>query len=156
MDFKVVFRTKSGKLLESLGKPGLDILDLIRSEKEEYANVSAENINFDGSCPIHGDEVTVRLTEAQARISEYFKGKTTIVVTVPEESFYMFVDLSVQEYWASEYFPLIKLFGTGLFGKNRNTHINLLSVEYKFDKETLISSWIKAGCPIEWDPRVCK
>lgn len=156
MHFKVIFKTNTGKLLESLGKPGLDILDVIRLEKKEYANVAADDITFDESCPVNGDSLSVKLTEDQARASEYFKGKTTIKVTVPEESFYMFVDLNVREYWRSEYFPLIKLFGTGFFGKTRDTHINSLSVEYKFDKEALISAWIDAGCPIEWDPRACK
>ena len=152
MDFKVVFKSRNkSKLAETIGQPGIDILDLIREEKEEYKELSCNNINFDSRCPIGDDTYNLSISEDYARKTGLFHGRTEVVVLVDSNNFSKFVKIDIEEKFERDYIGK-RLFNIiPWFGNDQVIELYRLDVDYKVDKELLCSDWKDAGYPLHWD-----
>jgi hypothetical protein len=163
MDFTVKFTTgnKDLPLVEKVGTPGLDILDLIRETYPVAKNMSSHRIYFNDSCPIDGSAMLIEVTEEQARQSGRFKGKTKVEVLVPGSSFSRFIDLSLkEEYYAEEeerwLLPtLAKIPFLRWLIPIRTITTRVLQgvkVDYVYTKGDVLNKWIADGHPLEWHP----
>lgn len=164
MNFNVCFTTNNGELplVEKLGKPGLDILDLIRETYPEIKNLPSSDISFNDHCPINGSIMYIKVDEGVARKSGHFKGKTDVAVVVPEASFSKFVDLEIEKHYSDNYedtyvFPSlanIPFLQWAAFKTIKVTPDVLYraDVNYTYSSKTIIKQWIADGCPLDWKP----
>lgn len=149
MEFGVVFKTRKGEpLVEKLGTPGLDILDIVISENPEIANLKIENIRINTSCPINGDQKYIEVPVVTARKSGHFAGKTQISVNVSAGFMSQFVTFDTRigyhEYNNRNWIVRCVMQG-GPFKKNVPVSS---SSDYKFDKEALLAHWAAKGYPM--------
>ena len=148
MQFHVEFTTgdKDKQLLDKLGSPGLDIIDLIRKTHEASRHLPADKIVFNDSCPINGHCKYFCLSEDQAREANRFAGKTEVNVLVPEFFMGKFVDLKTfTEY---ETVTTNRLFG--LLKTSRKEVYRTVS-RYVYDEQEIIRGWLDAGAPLSWE-----
>ena len=142
MYFHVTFRTrtKTEKLIEYIGDAGIDILDDLREAVPFIKGIPVENIDIDTSCPITRYKTTVSLSEAKARASEHFGGRTGINVTVPALFLSRFVEWETKKrYNTKEFTRFIK-----------TKHITGVTCEQRLDEDKLYQAWKEKGYPLEW------
>jgi hypothetical protein len=153
MNFTVRFITKNKKqmLIAALGRPGLDMLDAIREDYPELAEIKAGNINIYPECPIDGSGAEFKLAEDLARTSGLFKGRTFVEVQVPEHFFSRYVRCNINRHY--EAFYVRDPFYIGSFRLRKAITKDVLSgasTNNTFDRDCLMKEWKEAGFPTDW------
>ncbi len=158
MEFIVEFRTPDTKederrlpLVEKLGRPGIDMLDLIREEDEELKDVTAKNIWADTSCPIDGSSKSFSIGEDAARKSKLFTGKTYVTVVVPEAFLSRFIKFKAEKFYGRKVVKqAYSLFGVQI-GKDKTERIvDSVNTKYTYKIEEIVSAWEDSGFPLKW------
>ncbi|MCK9369172.1 hypothetical protein M0R04_04460 [Candidatus Dojkabacteria bacterium] len=149
MEFYVKFETGSRErdLLDKIGTPGIDILDLFREWYPQYNSFSCKDISFRDQCPYDGHSMKVEISEDLARESNLFKGRTSISVIVGD-FFSKYVDMKVKENIRERYIHK-KILGLSYSCKEVK-YLASIEVFNEFDIESMLNDWKDAGFPIEW------
>ena len=142
MEFTVNFISEErNELFDYIGKPGIDVLDDIRSASDLYKNLRSEDISYYNNCPVKETMYRVRVSENTARESGLFNGKTDVEVYVDFKlSMFMKYDIVESWYEPSNWFEC-------LFNKKRLRYITVRNI---VDNQKVIDEWIKAGFPLNW------
>ncbi len=152
MNFNVTFSTNTSdeSLVEKMGRPGLDLLDVVREENPETKTLPAHSFYINNGCPINGSDLCVELTEAQARASGHFNADTSVDVQVEEHAFSKYVINTLEKNY-SESASELRICGinTGMF-KEKTKRLDHVRVDNKFDYDALRSDWAAAGHPLNW------
>ncbi len=133
MKFEVKFQSESGYAAylapeDSSRKVGLNDLDSLR-------RVAGEKIPLNLVCSDIESWVgnpKLEVTEAYARSCAHFKETGLVVVTVPEKA--------------------LNRFGVKFYEKSGSDY---WKVQLRVNGEKLLTAWMEAFCPLEWDPTGC-
>ncbi len=153
MDFLVLFTTndKHKALVEKLGQPGIDLIDIIREDHPALADININNMHVDTSCPINGHEREFYLDEEIVRDSKLFTGKTYVEVLVPVSFLSEFI------YFRTKYTYIdyvltkgLKICGITFTENTYEERIAGSNSSYTYDSKIIIAAWKKAGYPLKW------
>ena len=134
MKFHVRFTTPDGPVARiDTRDVGLAGLDEARHEAE-LPELDPKLVDSSTPSLWRGD-VSLELTEDQARAAGLFETVNTVRVDVPRYSLNSFY----HRYPAVERDP-------------NDGRVKRVRWKYALDGETLINDWFAAGCPTEWDP----
>jgi hypothetical protein len=156
MNFSVRFTTddKNKRLFDTIGAPGIDILDYIRKLYPQYDNITTDNIFIDTTCPVSKHQMSVTVSEKIARSTGMFKGTVQIPVVVPEYGLsrfldFMDVDLKYHEILAQRSREVLGIKVRNAVYTKKITGVSFKSI---VSDKLLINEWLDADCPIQWDP----
>jgi len=153
MNFRVTFTTNNEKLMliESLGRPGMDMLDAVREDYPEVNVLPAEKIEIGGGCLIRGYEETFYISEDLARKSSLFNTKTRVEVKVPVHFLSRFVLCNLNKYYDDVVISKgLKILDWHVLGRKVESRLNRVCTDNTFSKDALFEAWEKAGFPIDW------
>ena len=58
---------QSDQLVDSMGEPGLDMLDDVRENFPQYSNIPTDRIDINAACPINGSRFEMAISEDTGR-----------------------------------------------------------------------------------------
>jgi hypothetical protein len=142
MQFQVDFSSpKKTHIIEHLGTPGLDMLDILREKFPKLKNLSLNKVHVYTECPVTRNTFSLNLTETQARQSAHFNGQTHINVKVPEAFFTQFVDWEYREE-REKYMGHVSRFFKG--------YLKRIGLNQVLDVKILFDAWAVEGFPTQW------
>lgn len=142
MKFEVKFKnTRYKEITSEIGKPGIDLLDEIRSVKPDLKNVHAEDIKVINHCPIYNKHI-IYLSENTARKTGLFQGRSEVIVYIPEDSFNRFIDFKFKYFYFDKTFKEKILF--------RDNELKFVEVEFIINDYKILKEWAEAGFPTKW------
>ena len=146
MKFYIVFKTedKEKHLAEYIGKPGLDMLDILREAFPILNKVELDKISIDSTCPLSKFSRSILISEEEARICGHFRGNTEVTVTVPEFALSRFIKWHLEQSYNTEIKQHFFIF---------TNKIKIPSYAYctqGLDIKALFLAWQEAGFPLKW------
>jgi len=130
MNFKVVFRPQTGRLVELLSPEGVSVVKEVRKQ------LNLSHLNPKLIIPERKRETVVIIEvpyEVAENLSSHFENKNEIEVTVNENGFNLFTYYKIDTKVNLE-----------------NSAIESVKVSWTMDKDFILSSWIQSGAPLNW------
>ena len=146
MKFYIVFKTedKEKHLAKYIGKPGLNMLDILREIFPILNKVKVDEIDVNSRCPLSTFSKNILISEEEARICGHFRDNTEVTVTVPEFALSKFIKWHLEQVYHTEVKKHFFIF------------IKEIKIPYrsyctqKLDVRALFLAWQEAGFPLKW------
>ena len=155
MHFSVTFEAPE-HILGDIGRPGIDLLDLIREQHPEARNLPAKDIGILLDCTLTGNrairsDYTIYITEEEARQTGLFSGCDNVKVLIPEGFLSTFIKTTCQQrYKNKKYTPELKILGITLIKEELILEEPYVNVKFNIDEQSIFEAWKEAGYPLDW------